>query len=294
MTTQSARTGTGTMDVPSVEAELSYLGPTPQPVVVHVYALASGRPTIRPAAEKRRVAIGDARRLTNPPTLDAEGFACATEPARFADFYRDDAVRRDYYPEVARILRQHTGALEVFVFDHNVRSAVRAARGEPGVRVPVDQIHNDYTEASGPRRRLDILGAAGREDLADRRVAFVNLWRPIVGPVQDNPLALCDARSVAPEDFVSTRIHHYADDDLEQPRHVGEIYSVKYRPEHRWFYYSDLRPDECLFLKCFDSRVDGRARFMPHTGFTNPACPATFIPRESIEARTLVVFDEPY
>jgi len=26
-----------------------------------------------------------------------------------------------------------------------VRSAARAARGEIGVRVPVDQVHNDYT-----------------------------------------------------------------------------------------------------------------------------------------------------
>jgi hypothetical protein len=76
-----------------------------------------------------------------------------------------------------------TGALEVLVFDHNVRSAVRAARGEPGVRDPVDQVHNDYTLDSGPRRTQQILEAAGRPDLAAHRVAFVNLWRPIIsGP----------------------------------------------------------------------------------------------------------------
>jgi len=38
--------------------------------------------------------------------------------------------------------------------------------------------------------------------------------------------------------------------------------------------------------------MDGRARFMPHTGFNNPECPPEFVPRESIEARTLVVFEE--
>ena len=37
---------------------------------------------------------------------------------------------------------------------------------------------------------------------------------------------------------------------------------------------------------------DVRGRFMPHTGFRNPACPSEFVPRESIEARTLVVFDQ--
>ena len=53
-----------------------------------------------------------------------------------------------------------------------------------------------------------------------------------------------------------------------------------------------MQPDEFLLLKCYDSRTDGRARFMPHTGFRNPACPSDFVPRESIETRTLVVFDE--
>jgi hypothetical protein len=48
-----------------------------------------------------------------------------------------------------------------------------------------------------------------------------------------------------------------------------------------------------LLLKCFDSRLDGRARFTPHTAFENPACPRDFVARESIEVRTLVVFSEP-
>ena len=52
-----------------------------------------------------------------------------------------------------------------------------------------------------------------------------------------------------------------------------------------------MKPDEVLLLKCYDSRKDGRARFMPHTGFKNPGCPREFVPRESIEARTLVVFE---
>ena len=99
---------------------------------------------------------------------------------------------------------------------------------------------------------------------------------------------------MAEDDLVPTSIHHFGEGDLERPRHVGEIYSVRHNPAHAWYYLSDMQPQEFLLLKCFDSRTDGRARFMPHTGFANPACPPDFIPRESIEARTLVVFDEPY
>jgi hypothetical protein len=275
-----------------MEVELTFLAPGDGPVEVRVYPPASGRETVRPPSVRHRVPISDARPIAARLRLDEHGFELHSRPTAFADFYDDAAVRERYYPEVQGLMREITGARAVIAFDHNVRSAARAARGERGVRIPVDQVHNDYTEASGPKRKLEILAAAGRQDLADRRVAFVNLWRPIVGPVQDNPLAVCDARSVAPADLVATDIHHFGEDDLSVPRHSGQIQSVRYNPGHRWFYVSEMRPDEFLLLKCYDSRADGRARFMPHTGFRNPACPAEFVPRESIEARTLVVFDE--
>jgi hypothetical protein len=275
-----------------VEAELTYLASGDGPVEVRVYPPASGLATVRPPSAPRRVPISDARPIASELRLDEHGFELHSRPTTFADFYDDAAVRERYYPEVRDVVRSITGALAVIVFDHNVRSAARAARGERGVRQPVDQVHNDYTVASGPKRTREILEAAGRAELGDRQVAFVNLWRPIVGPVRDNPLAVCDARSVAPTDLVATHIHHFGEDDLAVPRHSGQIQSVRYNPGHRWFYVSEMRPDEFLLLKCYDSRADGRARFMPHTGFRNPDCPPEFVPRESIEARTLVVFDE--
>jgi hypothetical protein len=279
-------------DLPAVEAELSYLAPGERAPQVRVYPPASGLASVRPASARHVVPIRDARPIADRLRLDEHGFELHSRRTTFVDFYDEAAVRARYYPEVEASLREITGALAVIAFDHNVRSAARAARGEHGVRVPVDQVHNDYTERSGPKRKLEILDAAGRSDLADRHVAFVNLWRPIVGPVLDNPLAVCDARSVSPEDLVATDIHHFGEDDLTVPRHNGEIQSVRYSPAQRWFYVSAMQPDEFLLLKCYDSHADGRARFMPHTGFRNPACPADFVPRESIEARTLAVFHE--
>jgi hypothetical protein len=278
--------------LPAVEGQLSFLAPGDGPVEVRVYPPSSGRATVRPASARHAVPIRDARPIANRLRLDEHGFELHARATAFADFYDEAAVRERYYPEVESLVRGILGALALVVFDHNVRSAARAARGEVGVRLPVDQAHNDYTEASGPKRKREILDAAGRSDLADRRVAFVNLWRPIVGPVLDNPLAVCDARSVAPGDLAATDIRHYGEDDLETPRHSGQIYSVRYNPAQRWYYVSAMRPEEFLLLKGYDSRADGRARFMPHTGFVNPDCPGEFVPRESIEARTLVVFDE--
>ncbi len=265
--------------LPAVQAKVSYIAPIDGPAQVRVFPLSSGTATTRPASVQHEVTIRDARTIHTSLTLDQQGFGLYRAPSAFGDFYNDTAVRERYYPEVSDAVRNLTGALEVLVFDHNVRSAVRAARGEMGVRVPVDQIHNDYTEDSGPRRKQEILDAAKRQDLAGQRYAFVNLWRPIIGPVLDNPLAVCDAASVALDDYVATDIHHFGENDLTTPRHRGQIYSVRYNSNHRWYFFSEMRPDEVLLLKCYDSKTDGRARFMPHTGFNNPACPEKFIPR---------------
>lgn len=292
MTASAAHSAVPDAQLPSVRASLSYAKARQGPVHTRVYPPNSGIPTVRPEAERHEATIRDARALVDALDLDGHGFSCHAQASRFARYYDDAAVRAAYYPEVRDILLNLTGAREVVVFDHNVRSAARAARGQTGVREPVDQVHNDYTLQSGPKRKAEILAAAGRIDLAPCRVAFVNLWRPIVGPIQDNPLALCHAGSVAPEDLLDTDIHHFGEDDLNNPRHRGQIYSVRFNPAHRWYYISDMVPAEFLLLKNYDSKADV-ARFMPHTGFANPACPPQFIARESIEARTLVVYDEP-
>jgi hypothetical protein len=278
--------------LPAVSAPVTYLAPGHGSAQVRIYPPGSGVATVRPASVQHLVSIRDARSIADRLRLDQRGFELHSRASTFTDFYDQAAVRERYYPEVQSVVRELTGALAAIAFDHNVRSAERAGRGESGVRLPVEQVHNDYTLWSGPKRAQEILEAAGRSDLADRHIAFVNLWRPIVGPVWDNPLAVCDARSVSSEDLAETDIHHFGEADLAVPRHTGQIYSVRYNCTHRWFYVSEMRPDEFLLLKCYDSHTDGRARFMPHTGFRNPACPGEYVPRESIEARTLVIFDE--
>ena len=81
---------------------------------------------------------------------------------------------------------------------------------------------------------------------------------------------------------------HLIASDLIYPNRTGETYSVTFDPAHRWFYVPDMQPDEALLLKCYDSKLDGRARFAPHSAFNNPDAPADTAPRESIELRTLV------
>jgi hypothetical protein len=118
------------------------------------------------------------------------------------------------------------------------------------------------------------------EKLLLGRVQIVNLWRPIRGPLRDTPLAVCDARTVKMDQLVPS--------ELVYRDRVGEIYSVTFDSAHQWFYLPDMEADEGLLVKCYDSETDGRARFAPHSAFTDPTTPPDARPRESIELRTLV------
>lgn len=129
------------------------------------------------------------------------------------------------------------------------------------------------------------LAAQGIEDidrLLQQRFAIINVWRGIANTIQESPLAVCDAQSIAPSDLVAG--------DLVYRDRIGETYAVTYNPEHQWFYFPQMRRDEVLFIKCFDSAEDGRARFAAHTAFEDPSSPIDAPPRESIELRTFVFY----
>lgn len=163
-----------------------------------------------------------------------------------------------------------------------MRHAPSAQAKKNGTKEPVKRAHNDYTLKSGPQRVRDLLGDEA-DALLKGRFAVVNVWRPIAHEVEESPLALCDALSIAPADLVPT--------DLIYRDRIGETYALAYNPAHRWFYFPRLRPDEAVLIKCYDSAEDGRARFAAHSAFDDPTSPPNARPRESIEARTLVFFD---
>lgn len=277
---------------PGVDVPLAYLTAGALDAAYTVWPPSSGREPEGPPKTYYPSHIADCRLMADSFDLRRDGFLFCSRPSEFRDFFDDARIKAAYYPEMEAYLRSLTGAASVLIFDHNVRSATRAARGDSGVRAPVDMAHGDYTGASGKRRAGEIMAQRGYAGPAPRRTMLVNIWRPLHGPVVDLPLALCHAASVAPEDLVPTPIQHYMEDELAAPRHSGEIYSLLHNPAHRWYYASNMQADEVLVFTGYDSDETSRARFTPHTGFTHPHLPARFEPRESIEVRALVI--DPY
>lgn len=227
------------------------------------------------------VEVADVRSTDDTLSLDEQGFEFVKQTSGVTNFYDPEEVRNLYYPEIDRLVREHTGAREVLVFDHNVRSAEKAERQEDGAQMPVKAAHNDYTEGSGPQRVHDLLPDRATS-LLERRFAVINVWRPIVGPVLRSPLAVLDATSMQPEDFVAT--------DLVYKDRVGEIYTIRYSPEHRWYFLSAMQTDDVLLLKCFDSDPAVTARFTAHSAFELDGATESTPHRESIEVRTLAFY----
>ncbi len=260
-----------------VETTLNYLARMPEKPVYYLRQRPPpGVPARNTRGDRRTVPIRDARELAPPPSLDEAGFALVRLETAVRDLYDSDAVRDVYYKEVEQLVQDATGATRVLVFDHNVRCSRR-----DDAQDPVRFAHNDYTEKSGPQRVRDLVGGNEAESLLKSRCAVINVWKPISGPVLESPLAFCDARSIGQGDMVPT--------DLRYADRTGEVYSMSYNAEHRWYYFPQMHADEVLLLKCYDS-ADGLARFTAHSAFDDPTSPSDAPARESIEVRTLAFF----
>jgi hypothetical protein len=269
----------------AVEAELNYLRAGEGRPVSYTFEPPPGVPWTSGALEPRRVTIRDARPLAaaGELSLDKSGFERIEHRSALSDFSDDAAIRSLYYDESAQVLLKATGAEKVVVFDHTLRDSLNGSRTTSSLREPVRRVHNDQTFVSGPRRVRDHLPADEAAQRLKHRYAIINLWRPL-DVVEQLPLALCDARSIAANDLVPS--------DLVYKDKVGETFSFTHNPAHRWYYFPKLRPDEALLLKIYDSRDDGTARLTAHTAFEDPTTPEGAAPRRSIELRALVFWKE--
>jgi hypothetical protein len=233
------------------------------------------------AHELKPVAVRNGRLLADRLSLDEQGFIFVEHKTKVTDFFDATQLESVYYPEVEQLIKSASGASRVVIFDHTLRSGDETEREEKLIREPVLSAHNDYTEWSGPNRVREILPDEA-EALLARRFAIIQVWRPINQPIQANPLAIADGKSIAMEDLIVA--------ERRYPHRVGQTYRLKYNPNHRWFYFPEMRRDEALVFKVYDSEKDGRARFTPHTSFEDPTSPPNASPRQSIEVRALALF----
>jgi len=230
------------------------------------------------------ISIENVRLHSKPLDLDREGFNLVTQTTNVTDFY-DDSQLPLYESEIKILLTEMIKASDVLVFDHTRRSSSALVRASRKIREASTVIHNDYSSESGYSRLKDFI--ANREDLSgkhylDRDFAIINVWRSINGTVRNHPLAMCFADSVPEADLIPVK--------REGKERMGEIQLMLHGNSHRWGYFPNMKSNEALLFKTFDSRTDGRTRFTPHTSFEEPDVSDGTPARESIETRCFVFF----
>jgi hypothetical protein len=277
--TQAVRTAPAA--VQAVTADIPYTVDTGEKLVNETFGPNNIRRRRTGTQDPHPMTVMNGRLHTAEFSLERSGFVFVEHKTAVTDFFDRGQLESVYYPEVERLIKATSGASRVVLFDHTLRSGNEQEREERLIREPVLSAHNDYTEWSGPQRVRDLLPDEA-EELLQRRFAIIQVWRAINKPIQRNPLAIADAASVAADDLLIA--------ERRYPNRVGQTYRMKYNPAHRWFYFPEMRRDEALVFKVYDSEKDGRARFTGHTSFDDPTSPPGAPPRQSIEARALAFF----
>ncbi len=272
------------LEVKSVTATLNFVASKDQLPVALVREAGKGPDTHHITLATHDVAIQDARPIAHNLTLDNQGFSLVRYPTMVQDFYDTDEVRRIYYPEMEELIKVETGASKVIVFDHTIRVDNERKQIGRKVRAPVISVHNDFTTQSAPQRVRDLLTKDEAEARLQKRYASINIWRPVISPVETKPLVICGYDNIDDSDLVAAE-RHYPDG------RIGGIYYVAYNPRQHWFYFPRMEADEVVMLKCFDSNTDGTARWTAHGTFDDPNSGPGSISRESIEIRTLLFFN---
>jgi hypothetical protein len=228
------------------------------------------------------VRIADARRVAGQLSLEKNGFMLLERPSAVKDFWNPDEVERVYLPEVIELLTELTGADRVITFGTMVRTDAKTARQG---NLPAFGAHVDYGDRTVRQFAIDVLGQDEAQRWLRGRYMLINVWRPIT-VVQRSPFAVCDASTVEAGDLNDSEVRGGLGDP-NRPTLYG--YSVSFNPKQRWYYAPQMRPEEVLVFKLFDSDASA-VQWGAHSAFEPPYTAPDAPPRESIEVRTISFF----
>jgi hypothetical protein len=267
-----------TAELPFVDTWMNFSGPVEGRARVDVPNWAN----TNMALQKHDLRIHDARPIAGLLSLDREGFTLVGHECGLTEASDMDARAADYQAAVAGLLKELTGAS--FVLPQGKGLVKRSM--EEGAIGPSRWVHMDYTTAAAHKWVEWIEGWEGLPLRHYPRFAVYQTWRCLTPPPSNNTLAFCDASSIEAKDCIVFDAAVRA--PYDEPGNEFESQFARFNPGQRWYYFSDLRPDELIVFKGFDSDP---ARFAQplHNSIDLPAEGAA--PRVSVEARFFAFFE---
>ncbi|KAI1429992.1 hypothetical protein F5Y12DRAFT_709538 [Xylaria sp. FL1777] len=243
------------------------------------------------ASVKKKVDVTDLRYYEPPTTLAVEGVqwlrapTCLSEDRLVKDDSKlvDDFVRGPYFRECASIVQSQTGAAKVVPYNYRHRRIEEKTDLHGPYKFSAKPLPNLHMDNDAATAEVNLRRELGEEDASHwltKRWAIVNLWRPVGDVVRQWPLAVVDARTVAP-DRDTTPIYTLSN----YKTHFSAL-----KPHHhfKFYYVSDLAPDEALLFVDYDSK---KGQGIAHGAFEDHSAPERYPRRRSIEVRSLVLYD---
>jgi hypothetical protein len=275
--------------LPEIETKISYLLPTS---TINRRFWAPGEEYNTGTYAPYDVTVRNAR-LAGPFTLDAHGFQLGRYPTDVTDWEANYGPNSPYAAQVEDIAQAMSGADLVVPMGGQVRSSGLTSST---IQPPAAEAHVDFTTKTA-RMVADRMYKIARPQGAgfDRFICF-SLWRCFSPAPQDMPLALCEGRSVQDNegthntkvdvDVIPSGDALFAPIEGEEDMVAATIF--RHSPDHKWWYFPDMTPDEVIFIKFHDSD-HSRAWRAPHTAFRDTSRPDAK-ERQSIEYRAVAFF----
>lgn len=253
------------------------------------------------------VAIRDGMPIRDHFTLDRHGFMLGRSPTAITDFHDREQVDARYCAEVEAAVAALTGASFVAAQGWMIRTSgdltkrvqekVAGYVHNGGIQPPAGEAHIDYNPLTGERAGERVYRDRRPDGPGYRRHICFSFWRTFTSGPQDWPLAVMDGRSIQGDEMGSNTL--FVVDEI--PTGAAAVAPVegedqmiaasilRYRPEHRWWYFSNMAAEDVLLFKFYDSDhlVTWRC---PHTAFHDASLADARI-RSSIEVRCIAFFE---
>lgn len=281
-------------DLPSFPAAMNYLVPS----VERAYTdLVDFTKTVTPT-EEHAIRVYDARPIAQNLSLEVEGFTIQRRqsPSRVASNpelmeanrsrrFDSPPINMAYWEELLPMLVSLSGADEALPMPGGLTTRRSAMSREPGWDSQVGLAHADVTKTSAEAFLAETMKAMGRPVPAYSRLAVYQTWQVISPPPHDSTLAFVDSRTAKNADFVFNDCHFGTSDTVWDN---FEARLARHNPDHHWYYFSNIQPDEVLIFKGYDSANTDGDNYI-HGAVDNPD--DDVLPRSSVECRYLMLWN---
>jgi hypothetical protein len=199
------------------------------------------------------IEIKDMRGLEKQLTLERDGIEVLSlqSKLKYDDFHIAEKLPI-YFKELEVLLKARLRARKVLVFRHGLRKRHPDFPTSTGQRYDYDQPTSVAHVDTTPQEMLEEVQrqmGGQSEEYIGAHVQWINVWKPLRGPLNDWPLTVCSASCVEESSDLEAA-------DLLYPDLATENYQVYHKPGYQWYFLSNHDPNELIVFNQAQSGGD--------------------------------------